>query len=125
MRVPRVPSVHAELIVAGFLVHTSVPSAELCLEDTVANTKGKRKKGGAPNQKSPTSGPNGYITPADSMGSQHIAYHELTAPNPNSSGRATKRALRVPNPNSRGHTTKRALRVHSPKSRGHATKRAL
>ena len=34
------------LIVADFFVHASVPSAELCLEDTVANTKGKRKKGG-------------------------------------------------------------------------------
>ena len=34
------------LIVANFFVHASVPSAELCLEDTIANTKGKRKKGG-------------------------------------------------------------------------------
>ena len=33
------------LIVADFLVPASVPSAELCLEDIVANTKGKRKKG--------------------------------------------------------------------------------
>ena len=33
------------LIVADFFVPASVPSAELCLEDIVANTKGKRKKG--------------------------------------------------------------------------------
>ena len=32
-------------LVADFFVHASVPSAELCLEDTVANRKGKRKKG--------------------------------------------------------------------------------
>ena len=35
------------LIVADFFVPALVPSAELSLEDTVANTKGKRKKGGA------------------------------------------------------------------------------
>ena len=34
------------LIVPDFFLHTSVPSVELCLEDTVANTKGKSKKGG-------------------------------------------------------------------------------
>ena len=33
------------LIVADLFVPASVPSAELCLEDIVANTKGKRKKG--------------------------------------------------------------------------------
>ena len=46
MRIPRVSSVPTKLIVADFFVHASVPSAELCLEDTVTNTKGKRKKGG-------------------------------------------------------------------------------
>ena len=46
MRIPRVSSVPTGLIVADFSVHASVPSAELCLEDTVANTKGKRKEGG-------------------------------------------------------------------------------
>ena len=35
-----------ELIVAKFFVHASVPFEELCLEDIVANTKGKRKKRG-------------------------------------------------------------------------------
>ena len=35
-----------ELIVANFFVRASLPSAELCLVDTVANTKGKRKRGG-------------------------------------------------------------------------------
>ena len=34
------------LIVADFFVLAWEPSAELCLEDTVANRKGKRKKGG-------------------------------------------------------------------------------
>ena len=34
-----------------------MPSAELCLEDTAANTKGKRKKGG------PKRGHNCYVTP--------------------------------------------------------------
>ena len=34
------------LIVADFFVHASMPSAELGLEDTGANTKGERKKGG-------------------------------------------------------------------------------
>ena len=29
---------------ADFYAHASVPSAELCLQDTVANTKGKKKK---------------------------------------------------------------------------------
>ena len=37
---------HETLIVADFSVHASVPSAQLSLEDTVVNTKGKRKKGG-------------------------------------------------------------------------------
>ena len=45
MRILRVSSVPTGLIVADFFVPASVPSAELCLEDTVANTKGKRKKG--------------------------------------------------------------------------------
>ena len=44
MRIPRESSVPTGLIVADFSVHTSVPSAVLCLEDTVANMKGKRKK---------------------------------------------------------------------------------
>ena len=48
MRIPRVSSVPMGLIVADFSVHALVPSAELCLKDTVANTKGKRKKGGNP-----------------------------------------------------------------------------
>ena len=52
------------LIVADFSVHASVPSTELCLEDTVANTKGKRIKGEGQNQRWPTSGQGGYITPA-------------------------------------------------------------
>ena len=46
------------LIVADFFVPASVPFAELCLEDTVANTKGKRKKGG------PDKGQKCYVTPA-------------------------------------------------------------
>jgi hypothetical protein len=45
MRIIRVSSVPTGLIVADFFVPASVPSAELCLEDIVANTKGKRKKG--------------------------------------------------------------------------------
>ena len=45
MCIPRVSSVPTRLIVANFFVHASVTSAELCLEDTVANMKGKRKKG--------------------------------------------------------------------------------
>ena len=97
-------SVPTALIVADFFVPASVPSAELCLEDTVANTKGKKEKrgpkegriatsergaesevahkwarwlhnpchlggphrfkGGGQNQKWPTSGQGGYITPA-------------------------------------------------------------
>ena len=40
MHSPRVSSVPTGLIVADFAVHASVPSVELCLEDTVANTKG-------------------------------------------------------------------------------------
>ena len=32
------------LIVANFFVPASVHSSQLCLEDTVANTKGKRKR---------------------------------------------------------------------------------
>ena len=46
------------LIVANFFVRASVPSAELCLEDTVANTKGKKKKG------RPKRGQTCYVTPA-------------------------------------------------------------
>ena len=46
MHIPRVSSMPMGLIVADFSVHASLPSAKLCLEDTVANTKGKRKKGG-------------------------------------------------------------------------------
>ena len=46
------------LIVADFFVPASVPSAELCLEDTVANTKGKREKG------RPKRGQSCYVTPA-------------------------------------------------------------
>ena len=34
------------LIVADFFVPALVPSTELCLEDIVANRKGKRKRGG-------------------------------------------------------------------------------
>ena len=64
MRIPRVSSVPTGPIVADFSVHASVPSAELCLEDTVADTKGKRKRGGGQNQKWPTSGQGGYINPA-------------------------------------------------------------
>ena len=45
------------LIVADFFVPVSVPSAQLCLEDTVANTKGKRKKG------RPKRGQTCYVTP--------------------------------------------------------------
>ena len=45
MRIPRVTSVPTGLIEADFSVHASMPSAELCWEDAVANTKGKRKKG--------------------------------------------------------------------------------
>ena len=41
-----VSSVPTGLIVADFFVPASVPSAKLCLEDTAANTKGKRKKVG-------------------------------------------------------------------------------
>ena len=50
-----------ELVVADFFVQSSVQSAEFCVEDIVANTKGKTKKGGE-NQKWPRSGPSGYIT---------------------------------------------------------------
>ena len=59
MRIPRVSSVPGGLTMADFFVHASVPSAALCLEDTVANTKDKGKKGGGggQNQKLPTSGP--------------------------------------------------------------------
>ena len=62
MRIPRVSSVPTGLIVDDFSGHAPVPSAKLCLEDTVANTKGK--KGGGQNQKWPTNGQGGYITPA-------------------------------------------------------------
>ena len=48
------------LIVANFFVPASVPSAELCLEDTVANIKGKEKKG------RPKRGQTCYVTPAAS-----------------------------------------------------------
>ena len=44
------------IIVANFFVPASVPCTELCLEDTVANTNGKRKTGG---QKSAEC----YVTP--------------------------------------------------------------
>ena len=47
-------------MVAVFFVHASVPSS---LEDSVANTEGKSKKGGQ-NERWPTSGRIGYITPA-------------------------------------------------------------
>ena len=58
MRIPRVSSVPTGLIVADFSVHASVPSTRLCLEDTVANTKGKRKTGGGRQYlKWPTGGP--------------------------------------------------------------------
>ena len=61
-----------ELIVADFFVNASVPFAEHCLKDTVAYTKGKNKGGQnqktlqsrGQNQKWPTSGQGGYITPA-------------------------------------------------------------
>ena len=46
MRIPKVSSVPTRIIVAHLSVHASVRSAKLCLEDTVANTKGKRIKGG-------------------------------------------------------------------------------
>ena len=46
MRIPRVSSVPTGLVVADFSVRASVQSARLCLEDTVANTKGKRRKRG-------------------------------------------------------------------------------
>ena len=46
------------LIVADFFMPASVPSACLCLEDTVANTKGKGKKGGGAKR-----GHNCYVTP--------------------------------------------------------------
>ena len=64
MRIPRVSSEPTGLIVAYFSVHALVPSAEVCVDDTVANTKGKRIKGGGQNQSWATSGQRGYITPA-------------------------------------------------------------
>ena len=45
------------LIVADFFVPASVPSAGLCLKETVVNTKGKKEKGG------PKRGQNCYVTP--------------------------------------------------------------
>ena len=50
-----VSSLSTGLIVANFVVHALVPSPELCLEDIVANTKGKRKKGAAKEGGNPTS----------------------------------------------------------------------
>ena len=44
------------LIFADFFVPASVPSAEVCLDDTVAKMKGKRKKGG------PKRGQTCYVT---------------------------------------------------------------
>ena len=64
MCIPRVSSVPTGLIVADFSVHASVPSAGLCLDDTVANMKGKRIKGGGQNQQWPTSAQGGKVTPA-------------------------------------------------------------
>ena len=46
MCIPRVSSVPTGLIVADFFMHALVPSVEVCLGDTVANMKGKRKEGG-------------------------------------------------------------------------------
>ena len=53
------------LIVADFFMPASVPSAELCFEDTVAKMKGKRKKVG------PKRGQTCYVTPAFS-GVPHV-----------------------------------------------------
>ena len=146
MRILRVSSVPTGLIVADF-VHASVPSAKLCLEDTVANTKGKKKKRGA------KTGRNCYVTPAFSGGPQRQALRAKSkvipnkgeqnqkwlthscllrgpkeggnVPIPNSRGHATKHGLQVPNPNSRGHATKHGLQVPNPNSRGHTKKRGL
>ena len=61
-----------ELIVADFFVYALVPFAEHCLKDSIAYTNGKNKGGriqkwlqsGVQNQKWPTSGQGGCITPA-------------------------------------------------------------
>ena len=45
MRNPRILSTPTKIIVADFFVRASLPFVELCLEDTAANTKGKRKQG--------------------------------------------------------------------------------
>ena len=50
-------SVPQGLIVAEFFMHASVPFAQLCLEDTIANTKGKRKNW-------PKRGLKCYVTPS-------------------------------------------------------------
>ena len=55
MCILRVSSQSTGLIVADFFVHALVPSPELCLEDIVASTKGKRKKGGTKEGGNPTS----------------------------------------------------------------------
>ena len=69
MCIPRLSSVSTGHIVADFSVHASVPSAEFslkhrCKTRNTQNTKVKRKKGGGQNEKWPTSGQGGYITPA-------------------------------------------------------------
>ena len=58
------------LIVAVFFVRASVPSAELCLEDTVANTKGKRKKGRPKEGRIATSPLHSQGSPTPSAGSK-------------------------------------------------------
>ena len=58
------------LIVADFFVPASVPSAELCLEDTVANTKGKRKKEGPKEGRIATSPLHSRGSPTPSAGSK-------------------------------------------------------
>ena len=47
MCILRVSSLPTGLVFADFFVPASVPSAEVCLEDTIASTKGKLKKVGA------------------------------------------------------------------------------
>ena len=70
MRILRVSSVPTGLIVAHFFVPASVPSAVLCLEDTVANTKGKRKKGGPKKERLATSPLHSRGFPTPSAGSE-------------------------------------------------------
>ena len=103
MCILRVSSVPIGIIVAHFFVHASVPSTELCLEDTIANTEGKRKKGGRKSElaastlpsRAPKRGRNCNVTPAFSgvPNAKRGEKIRIGCPNPAFSGAQTRAEL--------------------------------